>query len=1222
MSKVKYTKEQNKVIYTRNRNLLVSAAAGSGKTAVLVERIIQMITDKNNPIDIDKILVVTFTNAAAAEMRERIGDAIEKKLEDTPNNKFLHKQLILLPNANIMTIHAFCLNVIKDYFHLIDLDPSFRVGDETEIKLLKTDTIKDLLEIKYSENNEDFIHLVDSYSNGKTDEMIEELIINVHNFLNSNPWPEDWINEMVENLNIDTKEDLYDSVYYNVVVEMLDKKLIVIKESLIKAKELSTEEYGPEKYLPVIEEYLDIVNRLIDNTKSLENCYTVFSEFSPKRLSSATKGIDPQLKKEASELINYAKDELNNISVDFFNDDIKVVIEYINGTYKVLKALSGVTIDFSNKYQESKIEKNIIDFNDIEHYALQILVNKDESAGYVQTEAARNYMEKFEEILIDEYQDSNLVQESILEAVSRKALNKPNMFMVGDIKQSIYKFRLAKPELFLHKYNTYSESDSKYQKIDLQHNFRSKKEIIDAINFLFVQIMSEDVGDINYNDKVSLNLGMIENQEDDNKNVVDIILIDKNNNDNDEDENVDITSKELEAKAIGIKIKELVNKEKPLLIYDKSLGKKRPVKYKDIVILLRTTSGWTDVFIDELNKMSIPTYTDTTTGYFDTIEIRTIVNLLRIIDNPLQDIPLLSVLRSPIVGLRGEELVKIRKCFEEGEFFAALKEYTNLYEEDSLIIKINSFLKKLKKWREISSYTSIDELILKIYEETNYYYYVSLMNGGKQRQANLDLFVDKASLYESSSYKGLFNFIRYIDNIQKYSIDSGEISVSNSNDNLVRVMSIHKSKGLEYPVVIVAGLGKNFNKMDILKPILLHQDLGFGVEYINLDKRYKVSTLPRNIIKEKISTELMSEEMRVLYVALTRAREKLILIGSVNDIEKKSIKWCESLNYNNLNIPSKIVFKGTSFIDWIMACIVRHRDGKIIRDFIDDNLNIPVVLSENESNWNINIYYSNDLTDKEKELMKTNPSIVNEILEDNQETPKELYVNKLEWKYKHNNIIGIEVSKSVSDIKRTEKLEELDKSMSNKDEIKIVPKFLESEMEIKGSQRGTIIHKVMYYLDINLESNFESVNDFLNKLVYTKIINEKEKKAVYINKIIDFLNSPLANRMREANNNNKLNKEKPFVLGVPVNELYENINSSELIMIQGVIDAYFEEKGSIILVDYKTDYVIDGQELLLIDRYKKQMEYYKRAIEQVTNKSVKEVIIYSLTLSKEIRVNI
>jgi ATP-dependent helicase/nuclease subunit A len=1214
MGNVKYTKEQEKVIYTRNRNLLVSAAAGSGKTAVLVERIIQLIIDKEKPINIDKLLVVTFTNAAASEMRERIGNAIEKKLEEEPENKYLHRQLTLLPSANIMTIHAFCLNIIRNYFHVIDLDPSFRIGDETELKLLKNDAIKELLEEKYEENSEEFLELVESYSTGKTDELIEELITNVHNFSMSNPWPFNWLDIMVEKLNIKSTEELSSSIYYSILIDDLNKKVEYIEQILLKAKRISQQEEGPDKYIPVIENYLNTILNIKNNISSIEKIYETISMFTPIRLSSATKGIDKQLKEEASKLINYAKDELRSIKTDYFLCSPKESMLYIEKSYSVVKTLVQVVKEFTKKFNELKEEKNIIDFNDIEHYALNILVGRDEEGNIVQSDISKEYMNMFEEILIDEYQDSNLVQESILKSVSKEWINEPNIFMVGDIKQSIYKFRLAKPELFMNKYNTYSEEDSKYQKIDLQKNFRSRKEVIDCINFLFKQLMSKEIGDVTYNKKVSLNLGANYEYSSDTDYATEVFLIDKKL---EEGQYIGLDDKQLEGKLIGLKIKELINSDKPFIIFDKSTGEYRPIKYKDITIILRTTTGWIDTFIDELKKLSIPVYSETTTGYFDTVEIKTIVNLLKIIDNPLQDIPLLSVLRSPIVGLRGEELVQIRKAFDEGEFYTALTEYVNIYEENELIIKVNEFLNKLNNWRIISKYTPIDELILKIYEDTNYYYYISLMKGGRQRQANLDLFIDKASSYEKSSYKGLFNFIRYVDNIEKHSIDYGQASSITANDNMVNIMSIHKSKGLEFPVVFVAGLGKNFNMTDMRKSVILHQDLGFGVDYVNYIERYKMSTLPKNVIKNKIKIELLSEELRVLYVALTRAREKIILVGSAKDIEKKSIKWCEALAGKETVMPSNLIEQSNSYLEWIMYGVVRHNDGKLIRDLIDRNLYVPIQFSDDESKFALNIINVGELLKEEEEKISDKENILNILLEDIDENINyNIYNNKLCWEYEYNSVVGISVNKSVSEIKRIEEkdLNEID----YKEDIKLIPKFIEDKQDISGSHRGTIFHKILYYIDLDIPAEYNTINSFIDKLVDNGIISAKEKAVINVKSIINFLNSSVAKRMKCAKKYNKLVKEKPFVLGIEAKEIYDHVNSEEIIMIQGVIDVYFEEDEDIVLLDYKTDYLVKEQEQILINRYKKQMEYYKRAIEQVTKKKVKEVIIYSLSASREV----
>lgn len=1219
---VKWTDEQQKVIDTRNRNLLVSAAAGSGKTAVLVERIIQMLTDNDHPVDIDKLLVVTFTNAAASEMRERIGEALEKRIDEQPDNVYLHKQLSLLPTSNIMTIHAFCLSVIKNNFHIINLDPSFRVADETELKLLKADIINELLEEHYTNEDEDFIDLIESYTTGKTDANLEELIQEIHTFAMSHPWPEEWLDRCVDAMSIDNASDLEESSWIDIIRQHLKLTVDSYMKILSEAEKMCELDNGPIGYRDAI--VLDLKNIKALSTV-LDQSFKIISEEISSiefgKIGRCKKDVDTNLKDKVKIIRDEVKEGINKLKEDFFFKPFEKMIEDINKVHPVMETLVKLVKEFSMKFQETKADKNIIDFNDIEHFALNILISKDENGEVQPSSSAVELQDQFHEILIDEYQDSNLVQETILTSVSKILTGKPNVFMVGDVKQSIYKFRLAKPELFMEKYDAYTIHESDYQKIDLHKNFRSRAEILDSINFIFKQIMSKHIGDVEYDDSAALYLGAsYESSSSPNK--TDLIIIDS---EDDEDES-DIDSKELEAKVIAEKIKGLMNKEQPFQVYDKKENAYRPVAYKDIVILLRTTSNWANIFVDELMRYGIPAYTDATTGYFDTIEVKTIISLLKIIDNPRQDIPLISVLRSPIVGLTAEELVSVKNIFPNGEFYDAYEHYIQgSLTQDGVNEKLQRFHKQLLKWREMAVYTPLNDLIWDIYSKTHYYHYVSVMPGGQQRQANLDLLIDKAIDYESTSYKGLFNFIRYLEKIHKYAIDLGEATLYGENENLVRVMSIHKSKGLEFPVVFVAGLGKQFNMQDLNKPILLHQDLGFGPKYVNYEYRYETKTLPRTILSHKIKHESLSEELRVLYVALTRAREKLILVGSTKQVDKKIDKWCQYLFVKEEKLIRNVIEGARNYLDLIVPTIARHKDGCILRERANMNEMMASSLELDNSQWHIEFLSSQDIIHNETERIDTMKKVGKELLNWDCETQysdgnKEYDIdNLLNWQYYYENTVYKPVKITVSEIKRKE-MEEIEDEIKYTERESYRPQFIEDKLQLTPGERGTVFHKVMQHIDFNNISTYDSINQYLCQLESRNIITDKERKSVNIKSILEFGKSSLITRMREAEKKGLLRREKPFVLGLDVTEVYDDINSdmNEKVLLQGIIDCYFQEEDQIILVDYKTDYIKKGEEEILIKRYNKQMEIYQRAIEQITGKKVREKVLYSFTLHKEI----
>ncbi|PKM52175.1 MAG: helicase-exonuclease AddAB subunit AddA [Firmicutes bacterium HGW-Firmicutes-7] len=1215
---VSFTDEQIKVIETRNRNLLVSAAAGSGKTAVLVERIIQMVTDKDNAIDIDQLLVVTFTNAAAAEMRERISDAIEKKIEENPTQKRLHKQLALLSNANIMTIHAFCLKVIKNHFNEIQLDPSFRIGDENELMLLKNDVLKDIIEEKYEESTEDFLNFVESFSSSKSDVIIEELILTLHRFSTSNPRPQVWLEHHIENLNIKDEEDLLNADYYKSLLLNTKTSIDEIVQLLTEAKSITLLEEGPLHYKDTTEAYIDQVLKIRELlSQGYVHIKQGLDSFESLRLPGKKKGFDPVLKDRAKSLIDLAKDKLKEIKEINYKHELSDVINDIQGTYKMMKVLVDLTKLFATHYQKAKEEKNIIDFNDIEHYALDILVAYDEQDELQATAVADIYSDLFTEILIDEYQDSNLVQETILTSVSKERTNSPNMFMVGDVKQSIYKFRLAKPELFMDKYSTYSKEDSCYQRINLHKNFRSRSQVINTINFFFKQIMSKEVGDVTYDEEAVLNVGANYEELIETNYATEMIIV--HQEDAEDDLESEFTQKQLEAKTIANSVYNLINCEEKMKVLDKQTGEYREIQYRDIVILLRTTSGWTDIILDALSERSIPAYTSTTTGYFETLEIKTMMNLLKLIDNPRQDIPLVAVLRSPIVGLKGEELVKIRTAFDAEMYDAMLYYVEGCLEEDLLGIKLNKFMDKLNYFRRISRYMPMDELINEIFEKTDYHHYTALMLNGVQRKANLDMFVDKAVAYEKSSYRGVFNFIRYVENIHKFDIDTGEATVFSERDDLVKIMSIHKSKGLEFPVVIVAALGKQFNKQDLRQSIVCHQDLGIGTDYVNYEDRYKVETLPKRMIKVQMMKELLSEELRILYVALTRAKEKLILVGAVNNLENKGIKWCESLYNNGEAINLNYINNCSCYLDWLMGAFIRHPRGKEIRELVGCELNGPIAFLDDPLLLEFQLISASNLLEYSNEKLTTKEDVLIDIL--NQWKQEAAIVDdkiskRLDYKYAFNSLIHSKVQMSVSDVKRMHEITVED----GFEKTAIKPKFIGEEEGLTAAEKGTAYHKVMCYIDLSLEPSLENIKHCLSNLQERDILTQLEVRSINERAIMNFLKSSLCKRMLKALDT--LRRETPFVVGVLASEMYADLEKSatDVIMVQGVIDAFYEEDGDIVLIDYKTDFVQVGQEQILADRYKEQMNYYKRALEQIMGKKVKEVIIYALNASVQVQV--
>ena len=880
MGATKWTNEQLQAIKTRRCNLLVAAAAGSGKTAVLVERIIRIITDEENPVDIDKLLVVTFTSAAASEMRERIAAAISKALEKSPNSKNLQRQLTLLSRANITTMHSFCLDVIKNYFYTIDLDPSFRIGDETEATLIKNEILEELFEEYYEEDNEEFKDLIEAYSGSKDDLKLKEMILSLYRFSMSGPWPEQWLVEKAEDFNISTIDDLDKSPWVKVLKDSLRVELEGFLNMYKKAINILNDTDGLEPYLEAFNSDYDYLERAYASlNENLNSIYIALNSITFIKLKTVKKNqvSDENAQNTVKSIRDSVKKKIKSLIESTFEFTPQEALDGIIGVYPFMKSLASVTLEFSKRFNEKKREKNILDFNDLEHLCLKILIDRDENNNIIPSKVAEHFMEFFDEVLVDEYQDSNNVQETIIDLVSRRRFEESNVFMVGDVKQSIYRFRQAKPELFLDKYNRYSlEEGSNDRKIQLYKNFRSREEVIEGVNYIFKMVMSQTVGELEYTDEEALNLGASFEEVNDDESIVggeiELHILDKSGivkekvedsfDDDDEiakEEEEDIDGITLEAKIVAKRIKELfeIKDGKRFKVFDKDTKEYRDVKYKDIVILLRATKNWAEIFLDELGSEGIPVYADTGSGYFESIEIRTIMSLLKIIDNPLQDVPMIATLRSPICGFTAEELSDLRLLNKDLYFYELIKEVSEGIHEinEELKFKCSKFIDDLSKWRERAIYTPIDEFIWYLYMDTAFYGYVGAMPNGKLRQANLKILFQRAKQYESTSFKGLFNFINFINKLRKSSGDMGSAKVLGENEDVVRIMSIHKSKGLEFPVVFTSGMGKQFNLMDLSNSILYHEELGFGPNFVNLETRNSYSTLAKEAIKKRIRLE-------------------------------------------------------------------------------------------------------------------------------------------------------------------------------------------------------------------------------------------------------------------------------------------------------------------------------------------------------------------------------
>ena len=1257
--RVSWTTEQQQVIDLRNRNILVAAAAGSGKTAVLVERIVKIITDKNHPVDIDHLLIVTFTNAAAAEMRERIGNAIEKALDEQPGNEHLLRQLTLIHNAQITTIDSFCLYVVRNHFHEINLEPNFRIGDEGELKLLREDVLGRVLEQNYEEPSEAFSDFVEGYASGRTDAALNEMILQLYEFSRSYPWPEKWLDSFVGIYRIENREELDRAEWLAPLTENICFVLKDCEQLLRQALAVTQQDDGPDMYEKAVRSDLEKYESLSKLTSFCE-LSGALSDIKYDRLASS-RGFegDPDKLELVKSLREQAKDVVKKLCRQYFFCSPEMMIEQLERTEPMLEEVVRLTKQFADEFAAAKRRKNLVDFHDVEHFALQILVDEETEKA---KKTAEEFRDTFEEIMIDEYQDSNEVQETLLRSISREERGENNIFMVGDVKQSIYRFRLARPELFMKKYDSYSLEESTTQRIDLHKNFRSREEVLTCTNDIFYKIMARSLGNVEYDAEAALYPGASYPVSADF--IPEILLADSNDELLEDTELTD--KKTLEAKIVAEEIKHLM-KTQP--VTDKAAGTLRAAHYSDIVILLRSLSGWADSLVEVLNENGIPAHTVSSTGYFSTVEVQTVLSMLRLLDNPRQDIPMAAVLRSPMAGLTDEELAVLR--LEDGSvpFHEAVLELAEgLYEEGGQIEISNSeedqkqgrnadektenhiettahrkllkFYKKYRQLRQLVPDTPIHELIEIILRETGYGHYVAAMPAGNRRTANLNMLLEKAAAYEKTSYKGLFHFVRYIDELQKYDVDFGEADMVGENEDVVRIMSIHKSKGLEFPIVIVSGMGKNFNKQDTRSKMVLHPELGIGLDYMDGKLRIKSPTIAKKAIAKQIDLENLGEELRVLYVALTRAKEKLILTGTLKDAAEKLEFYRQQANLSKAaDRPlSYLTREGASgYLDWILPAVLSYGDKYPVRIVEAAELVLDEVENQLEQN--------EDLTERIEEIEAADTQLVGQLKQ------------RFSQRYPYQVDVLRKNKYSVSELKHRAMRERFEAEQEEtvpafleEPVTPTIPLFIQREESVeqetanRGALRGTAVHRVMECYDFASE---KSVQEQMEAMEKEQKITADMRALVKEQIVADFVSSETGRRMALAQCGGALYREKPFVMGFTEEELenygfgvgsntdsceniYEKTDSDQekeeqkkvcheedLTLIQGIIDVFWIEKDGIVLLDYKTDRVQQAKEL--IDRYETQLKLYADALERVfaaRKLKVKEILIYSFSLEQ------
>lgn len=1181
MSKRNWTPDQLDAIKTKYRkngescNLLLSAAAGSGKTAVLVERVIQKILPKdgNSGIDIDKLLIVTFTNAAAREMSDRIAVALSNELEnalkdgDSQKVKLIKRQQLLLGISQITTIDSFCLRLIREHFNVLGIEPDFAIADTSQAEILSEEALDELFTFLYEENNEDFLHLLSVYATSRSDSGLSDLVRHIYNFTRAIPYPIDWLYSKVDELKCQNGifETLWFKQGFDSCKKALADALSFAKKGLYMICETPDIDgfianNPPEKNVPIYEEwkayykafYYDyLLLKEVQNAdfKRLSLLLSDFSFSSLARLDSKTeeeKGILKALRERVKSAISKAKEFA-------LFDPKETEAQMREVLYPTALALAGLVEKYDDLFTKKKLEKNILEFHDAEQLTAKLLSENPDIALLVQ--------EKYDEILMDEYQDTSLLQEEIFRHVTRGN----NLFMVGDMKQSIYRFRNSDPTIFKAKSDTYEMvEDAHDRKIILSKNFRSRREVLDSVNDIFEAIMSEDAGELDYDETQRLYCGN-EGYENVNPSYKsECFIIEAPSSDYEAEDDEDVTNPALEARLVAEEINKL--KREHFKVFD---GKGyRDIQNRDIVILMSSFKYSADSYMAELQNAGIDCFAESS-GYFERSEVVTMLALLKTLCNPYSDIPLLAVMRSPIGNFSDDELATIR-TFKKGNFLGAVKEIAeNGSDEIELSEKAIAFLTKINRWREYSRYMSSDKLLWQLYEESDFYAYLGAIPDGEEAQANLRLLFERAKQYESGGFEGLFNFVRYMEHVEEKDADLSSAKLIGESHNVVRIMTIHKSKGLEFPVVFITGGGKRFNKSSGDGRVLLHKDLGVAPEFVDFDAGFRAETMQRAVFKNVASAEQVSEEIRKLYVATTRAKEKLYFVATVSGnidksgrthLEKQMDAWNGMISENGPDFTANDVLSASGFADWVAPVAIAS-----------DNWNFTAI-----NHIEIGASYFEDGDTAETEAPEFDP------------------IKILSYTYPYKDACALPTKVSVSELK-------------SKKETVIVPKpaFLCEKVQ-DGASYGTTLHKLMQYVTPCEGLSREMVMAEIDRLLADKIITESDVKTVNPDKIVGFYASPLGKRIIKSGN---VYREQPFEVEIDVSVAYPELsNTNEKILLQGVIDCFFYEDGEIVLVDYKTDRYDNIGEIH--EKYDRQLELYKYALEKITKKTVKESYIY------------
>jgi ATP-dependent helicase/nuclease subunit A len=1264
MSERTWTKEQEAAIQTRGCSLLVSAAAGAGKTAVLVERIVRRILDEENPVDVDKVLVVTFTNAAAREMRERIGEALAKRLKEKPQDRRLQKQSLLLGKAAISTLHSFCLELLRqNYYRLslpggLALDPRFRIADEVEGVLLKLEVLEDFFEEKYGAEESAFLALVEGLGGERDDQALQDLVLKLYEFSRSQPDPLGWLGEAARIFQANLTDEQMQFLFRR-LMKSLAIPLQEAVELLDKAQRIAAQPGGPALYLSNLEtEKTGLAELMLLCERNWQAAFTALAEFKFASLKACRAEVDEALKKEVQALRNQAKELVRTLQKEYLSRSPLELVQDMQEMKPLMDCLCTLVKEFSLRYLQEKLARNLLDFNDLEHFTLALLREQTEE-GWVPSALAYSLRKKYEEVLVDEYQDINAVQETVLSLVAREGTVTPNLFMVGDVKQSIYGFRLAEPRLFLKKYQSYgTEEGLAERKVLLTKNFRSSKNVVEGVNFVFRQLMGKGLGEITYDRDHELVFGA----ETESNWPLEVHFIERNSEEvadfqkkgqddsgqkvkggkftdgegvEERDENgswqdeaiteaeaEELDALQAEARLIGRRILEL---QQEMVIWDREKKKYRAPEFRDMVVLLRSIKGTAPTLLEEFRQLGIPAYAETGSGYFAAQEVQVLLSLLKVIDNPCQEIPLAAVLLSPVVGLLPEDLARIRLCCP-GDYYHALRLAARV-EERSLKERLQTFLRSLRSWQTFARRNSLVELIWLLYRETGYYDYAGAMPGGKQRQANLRALLDRAKQFEDTTMKGLFKFLRFLERLEKTNSDLGTARALGEKENVVRIMSIHKSKGLEFPLVFIGCLGKMFNLQELRGDILLDKELGLGPVWVDPLQRLKYPTLAKLVVREKLKEEMLAEEIRILYVAMTRAREALIMVGSVKGLNKQVKKWSTVLSQQGWELPAVLLTRARCPWDWLGPCLLRHRESGLLRKAAGCPEQGWEVIANDPAPWRIyQVNSSNIQTDENKdgydyqsELACVKALLPVEVACQDNEWQK-FIDSRLSWSYSDQGLVNIPAKLSVTEIKNRYQFlageQQQSQSLFPFRQFAKRPRFLQQQ-GLSASEKGSALHSVMRHLNLEEAATAAMVQAQIGRMVDRQILTPLQAESIKVQEIVKLLRSPLGERIKEGKD---LRREVPFTLALPAKELYPEVGGieGEKIILQGTIDCLFMEGGAYVLVDYKTDVIAAGAENLLRERYKIQMDLYARAVNTIFRRPVKEKILYSFSLQRPV----